>query len=710
VKRQFLALLLLFSCCAVSIYGQTTPGDSTNLDVLIEDAITTSDTDAETDWTVITDYLEDLKRKPLDLNSATKNQLSNIPGFSEILINRLFAHIQQNGALTSLFELQAIEGFTEDVFKQIQPFVTVRDAKALDIRKSGEHAAGPSFPDLISGMKMEFIQRYSTTLETQKGYTAPDTNSDGSLTTRYLGGPGRVYTRFRVRNGQNFSFSLLGESDSGEKIAWSPEKKQYGFDFLSGHIALMNYGRIKRVVIGDYNLQLGQGLILSTGLGFGKGVETVNSVKRSNFNIRPYTSVNEATFMRGGAVAYAFGPVQVTAFGSKRLLDANSLNQTDTLENTADFVNSIQTSGQHRTESELENRQTLGETSGGGRVEYIKRNITIGSTVYYQEFDKPFTTGNNVYQKYDFTGSQNLLVGVDYDFVYKNINVFGEVARSSSGGIGGIMGMLAALDPKLEFSLLLRSFDKDFHSFRGFVFAERPREPQNERGAYLGVKIKPNKKHLISAYFDQYYFPWYRYNTDFPSFGYDFLGQYTYTPDKKTEFYVRYRSESKLQNADSLETGQLINQQAWAQRNHIRGQFTYTLNRVIKLRTRAEYSWYNENPGQSQTGYMMYQDFIWDLSYKFKFSTRYAIFDTESYDTRIYVYENDVPTFYTISPYNGKGTRYYVMLNYTPFKGVDLFARYSRTTYTDRETVGSGLDEIEGNHRSDLRVMLRLVF
>jgi hypothetical protein len=38
---------------------------------------------------------------------------------------------------------------------------------------------------------------------------------------------------------------------------------------------------------------------------------------------------------------------------------------------------------------------------------------------------------------------------------------------------------------------------------------------------------------------------------------------------------------------------------------------------------------------------------------------------------------------------------------------IDLWARYALTQYFDKETIGSGLDALEGNKRSDVKFQIR---
>ena len=254
--------------------------------------------------------------------------------------------------MTSLYELQAIEGFTFEMFENIKPFCMVREARGKDISPNTMHPSGPPLLDMIKDAKHELLLRFVTLLEQQKGYTPPDTNSDGSLSSRYLGNSHKYYARYRMRYNKNFSVALVGEKDQGEEFKWDPANNIHGFDFTAGHIFLRDFGNLKRLVVGDFNMQVGQGMLLSTGLGFGKGSEAVNAVKRQNLGIKPYASVNENQFMRGAAATVAFDRFYFTGFFSRMSLDGN-ISSLDSVSDDIALVSSLQTSGLHRTESEL---------------------------------------------------------------------------------------------------------------------------------------------------------------------------------------------------------------------------------------------------------------------------------------------------------------------------------------------------------------------
>ena len=704
MKRALTIGSLLFMLLIGNYAFAQVPEEDTQ--TVIEDAVTGTEVDEDTDWTIVTDFLEDLRRKPLNLNTASRDELSMIPGFNETLITNLQEHIRRFGKLTSIYELQAIEGMNKEAFEAIKTYTTVKELKAKDINPDELHPAGPALSEILSGLNGEVMVRWVRILEEQKGYTPPDTNSDGSLTSRYQGSPDRIYTRFRMRYGQNVSIALLGEKDSGEQFTWDPDNQFYGFDYLNGHFFLKNFGKLKRLVVGDYNIQVGQGMLLSSGLGFGKGGETINAVKRPNLGIRPYASVNENQFLRGAAATYAIKHFYFTGFGSRIGRDAN-ITATDTLTDQVELVSSFQTSGLHRTLNELEDKDAITETLVGGRVEYRSKRLTIGTTNFYQQLDGQLAQGAKDYQFYNFSGNQNYLNGIDFDWTYRNFNFFGEAGRSKSGGTGVLAGFMTALAPNFEVATVFRNLETDFHSSRGYIFAERPTALQNERGLYMGIKYKPFKKWTLSAYMDQFVFPWHRFNVSFPSKGYEYMAQLEYKPKRSTLMYVRFRSDHKEQNASSLPEGQQLEMLIPSRKINLRGHFMHKIDRKIRVQTRLEHSWYERQNEEKHTGLLLYQDLIWQIHQKVKVTGRYAIFDVPDYDSRIYAYENDVLGFFSIPAYSGKGSRYYFILNYKAVKGLEFWLRYAQTQLRETNTIGSGLSEIQGNTQTEVKFQVR---
>lgn len=699
--------LLIFCCFSSWIYAQ----DSLNidLDMLIEDASTQSNADSDVDWSNISDILNELSKNPLDLNRAKRTDLQAIPFLTPTLINNLLEHIRKNGALLSIYELQAVPGFDRNIFDKIKPYITVT-GQSLDLSDKNLHPRGPEWSQILEEGKLEIIQRFSRELQDEKGYLLPDT-----VTNRYLGSPWRSYTRIRYRYLQNVSVCLLGEKDPGEQFLWDNPKRIYGYDFLSGHIAIKNFGNLKSLVLGDFNLQYGQGLVFSRGLGFGKSGEVINTVKPMFTGILPYSSVNEAFYMRGTAVQYALKKIYFTVFGARTPQDASVNAYRDTLSVDGEVISSqsaegIITTGLHRTNNELLKRNTVFEYATGGRIHYSSRNITLGVNGLYQNFSVPLQKSElSTYQYFDFQGKSNYVISTDWDIVYRNFNTFGEIARSESGGMAFSTGLLISLDPKVDLALNFRHFDKHFHSLKGYAFSERPYALQGETGFYTGLKITLSSQWQLATYIDHYQFSWYRYLVNYPSQGWDWLTQINYKPTRHTLIYLRYRIDHGQKNVSSEQVpDENLRFLIARRRQNLRLDYSSKLHRTLSIHGRAEHSWYWQENEPKQLGFILFQDLAWQMNYKFKLTGRMALFDISSYDARIYAYENTMPTVYSIPAYNGRGIRSYLILQITPIKGIDLWLRYALYNYDRQRTIGSGLSEIQGTKNSEFIMQLRV--
>ncbi|MEL6673783.1 MAG: helix-hairpin-helix domain-containing protein [Bacteroidota bacterium] len=718
------------------LFAQTDSTSLPDLDQSIEDIILGTETESQVDFSEFTDDLMALMEDPINLNTASKTDLQRIPGMTDILIEQLFAHCDRFGPLTTLYELQAIDGYSPSFIRSIMPFIIVREVGAKDISPGAKHPKAQTLQQMGEALKFEWLQRVVWINEVQRGYTDPDTTfrplldaegnqigQDTSLSSRYAGDRYRHYSRLLLSAGPNFSMGIIGEKDPGEQFLWNPDRAQYGYDFLAAFISLKDFGRLKRLVIGDYSIQAGQGMVLSRGLGFGKGAQVINSVKMPNHGIRPYKSVNENQLMRGAAATYAIGDLYFTGFYSRLRLDA-SVGDRDTLTNEALNAGSIQTSGLHRTASELANRRAILETLYGGRIEYKSRSLNIGLTQYWQQFGAPLNKALNPYNQFDFRGDQNMLSSLDIDFVYRNFNFFGEAARSASGGMGFTGGFMSSLAPTVDLSLVGRHFDKDFHSDKAYVFAERPIAAQNETGLYLGLRITPNYHWTFNTYFDQYYFSWNKFRAYYPSQGWEYMAQLEYKPKRGTLAYLRFRTDRKeLNGADILAGGQQLSFLVPTRRDQFRLHFQTQIPRTFTFKTRLEFSWF-DRPDQAEVsrGILLYQDVIWKAGYDWKVTARYAVFDAQDFDARIYAYENDILGFFSIPPYQGKGSRFYLILNWKASKQIEFWARVAQTRFQnvcgfyplsgglseERCFVGSGLSQIQGENRTEVKLQVRI--
>jgi hypothetical protein len=276
---------------------------------------------------------------------------------------------------------------------------------------------------------------------------------------------------------------------------------------------------------------------------------------------------------------------------------------------------------------------------------------------------------------------------------------------SDNGAVATSNGVLLALERRLDIALLHRHFPRDYEALNAQPFAETV-GGRNETGTYLGMALRPATRWQVNAYFDLWKHPWLRFRTDSPSVGHEWLLRLNYSIRRRMEAHVQIRNEVKAQNQDAPDGrfDQSVERQNLQGRIH----FAYQLSEAWEWRTRF-YAGFNELGEERTEGTAVFQDLIYrSRAFPVAFSTRYVIFGTDGSDLRFYAFENDVLNAFSVPSYSGRGTRFYVNARWKIRRGLTLEARYARTNFTDRDVVGAGLDEIEGNTRSDVRVQVRM--
>lgn len=693
-------LTVILLCGGGCLFAQDDPGQDNLIQRKIETiAEILEEGDENLDFNTLLDDLIYFAEHPININTARAEDLVQLPMLDEIDVANLMSHIKANGKLLNIYELQSVNGFTVDVIRQLEPFVKVSD----DV-----DAVKFSFKEMFKEGAHELVLRYQQVLEPQAGY-APIEDSLLALSpnSRYLGSQQKYYARYRFKYSNKVSWGITMEKDAGEEFFKGSMKQ--GFDFYSGHIFVKNLGVVKAAALGDFQAQFGQGLVLWTGLAFGKSSDGV-SVKRNAQGLRPYTSVDENRFLRGAGTTLQFGKFEVTAFGSYKLMDANVASVSDTLSEEEETVTSIFSSGFHRTPGELQDRQSISEAVYGGNVSYKGKRLSIGITAVGYQFSKALKRSDDLYNFYEFSGKQNSNYGLDYSYIWKNFHFFGEFALSQNLGFATNNGVYMTVDPRVTITAMVRYFQPKYQALYANPVAESSRS-NNETGYYLGFNVNPFKNWFLNGYFDIFKFPWLRYQVNGPSYGYEVIGQLSYRPSKTFEVYFRYRQKTKqlTQAADYTEAP--IRGIENERRNFYRLNLTWNINKAFTLKSRIEYVRYKRGERDVEQGFMLYQDFTYKpLSFPVSFSARLAYFDTESYNARIYVYESDVLYAYSFPAYYYRGMKAYLTLRYDIHKNIDLWVRVANLFYSNRDHVGSGLEETAGKHRTEIKVQLRFNF
>jgi hypothetical protein len=630
----------------------------------------------------------------INLNKTDGEDLKALLLLTDIQIVSLLNYRKQFGKLISIYEIQAIPYWDLNTIYLILPFVYVDDKfDQLQV----------SFKEFLKYGTFEMFLRYQRILEEKNGFQNVPDEVLQNTNSIYHGNPDRYYSRMRFTYRNNISMGITMEKDPGE--AFFRRNNPNGFDFYSAHAFYQGGKYVRTVALGDYQLQIGQGLNLWVGHAFNKTSDVIN-IKKNARGLRPYASIDEVRFMRGGAIELAYKNVHLTTFGSVKRISATLQQALDTLSQEEEFASAINMTGLHRTTSEIARKNALQERIFGSYLQYKTAALQIGISAVHHSYDKVFERALQPYNQFDFRGRNLMNIGIDYNYIYKNTNFFGEVVRSGSGAIGMLHGALIALDSRMSLSMLYRNYPRNFHTFYSQGFREGSRT-QNEEGLYTGLFWKLHKRVTWDNYLDIFRFPWLRFQVNAPSQGYEFLSQITYKPDKKLELYARFRQQVRQRNSREITFG-IREVEDVVQRNY-RLHFSYKVTESITLKSRVEFVSVQRKSQDSEQGFLIYQDIIFKpKSSPISLSLRYAVFDTDSYDSRIYAFESNMLNVFYIPAHSGKGMRAYALLRYQFAKRFDLWIRYGIFLYENVNTIGSGAERIDGNRRSDIGVQLRM--
>ncbi len=635
---------------------------------LLENFFRDNEAASESDAQQFIENLDLLRDRQLDLNRATREDLQALRLLNAVQIENILAYRAQFGPFLNEYELQAVPSLDISDIRRILPYTRIRTG--IDTRNV----------NLLHGFyqgQNELLLRF--------GYPDPPNYSGFGQSTQPEGKPFASAIRYRHTFDSRMRFGFTAESDPGEAI-FSKSNPQ-GFDFYSAHLFVQNINpTIKTLALGDYSARFGQGLMLQTGFSPGKSAETV-SIARGGRTLNAYAAFGETFFFRGAASTLSLGKhLDVTALYSKRRRDGNVVLPDTTDQEAADILfTSLQTSGYHRTASEVADEKALQEQVGGLSASYQWANGQISANALHIAYDKPWNPSPAGYRQFAFRGKSLTAASFDYNWRWRNFFVFGETARSDNGGIAYLNGLLLSAHRNVTLSAVQRSLGKDYQSIYGAPFAETS-GASNEKGLYLGADIRWVRRWQLNFYADAWRHPWLRFGVAAPSRGREFLGKLQWQKSKTFSTYVLWQSETKESDSNIEGISGLVENR----RDRFRLHAISKVNSSVELRSRVEWMRYQVASQKPTRGYMAYQEAVVNIfGSPLTGSVRYTIFDTEDYDTRVYTYENDLFAAVSIPAFAGRGTRVYLNLRWRVNKWLQLETRMEQTN-TLRAVTSSG--------------------
>ena len=298
--RSYYILIILFLVTSISL-AQSQVTDLP-LEQFIEDLVAIPSENI--DYTQLYETLLQYQANPININQAPREELESLFILSNLQIDALLKHIKEQGALLNLHELQTIQYFDPETISRLRPFVKASPI-TVSLKKS-------LTKDLFSQNNNFLLLRYEQTLEQRRGFKHLIDQNDSLHQPAYQGSSGRINIRFRSQKANSYRLGFSAEKDAGEVLAWDVRDNRYGADSYHFYYQILDRGKLKNLTIGDYQLQFGQGLLLSGGFNLGKGAESITNVRRTTVGIRPHTSLQETGFFRGAAGTYSVYKIYTT--------------------------------------------------------------------------------------------------------------------------------------------------------------------------------------------------------------------------------------------------------------------------------------------------------------------------------------------------------------------------------------------------------------
>ena len=629
-------------------------------------------------WENELEELSNRLQEPVNLNSATREQLEQFPFLSDIQIEHLLAYIYIHGQMETIYELQLVEELDRQTIQYLLPFVCI---KAINNEPAFRWKT--MLKDAGRYGKNEVLTRLDIPFYKRKGYEHT-----------YLGPSVYNSVKYTFRYRDQLYAGGVAEKDAGEPFA--ALHNRYGYDYYSFYLLLQNCGRLKSLAVGNYRLSFGQGLVMSTDYLMGKTIYA-SSFNNRSAGIKRHSSTDEYNYFRGVATTVALTKrLSVSAFYSHRNMDGVV---------TDGEITSVYKTGLHRSRKEADKKNLLTSQLTGGNVSYQQNHIRLGITGVYYVFNRPYEPELTGYSKYNIHGNHFYNLGIDYAYRWRRFSFQGETAIGKQGW-ASLNRLQYSPVQDIQFMLIHRFYSYDYWAMYAHSFGEGS-TVQNEQGYYVGLETTPFSHWRFFVSFDLFSFPWKKYRINKPSRGTDGLIQATFTPRTNLSMYLKYRYKQKerdLTGSKGTLTLPIFHHQ-------LRYRLNYSLNDVFSSRTTLDYNHFHSQDRAATKGYQVTQMISSQLPWTRLFAdVQGSYFCTDDYDSRVYVSEKGLLYTFYIPSFQGRGFRCAVRLRYELNKHWLFITKFGETIYLNRNEIGSGNDLIYGNKKADIQMQLRIKF
>ena len=577
------------------------------------------------DETNLVELIEELSKDPVNINSDDRNEILRIPLIAEWQADSIMSFKKQHGNYRSKRQIRNIIG--PDIYELVKEFITIHSVENYQgqiIHKSYYSFDPP--PEISSG--------------------AYGGNVFYDLNKIY-------YSRSNIRTG------IVTHKDPGEK--------NY-LDFYTGYLSIKS-GRFQ-LILGSYYFQFGEGLTFSNG--FGQQKSSMVSLPFRSVRSCGFSSLSSAeeTGLFGLYSKAELGPANVHLFYSNRNKDAQ-------MTRDYQYITGLDIDGYHRTDAELYKKDQVKEVLYGAAVDYtLLSRLKIGGSISRLSFKpglnfEPSIVGENEFRRQYFKFNGNTLnqVSFFYDLNWEPLNLRAEVSASDKGSPGIIQSVFFNREA-FNFGIKYWYLSNNFQSPFGRIFDNSSASPQGEEGFYLSFDYKPFENVSTRAFKIFKKDLWRTYFSELPLDQDETLLEIE-SAFQKTNLIARLRIRDREEFADPDE---ITNPFRYQTRQYItRLQLDFEPDKSIRFRARWEYT---ELDQSTENGTSLFEDINYHFNKSFSISGRFVAYHTDSYNSRLYEYESDLPGSFANYAVYGEGYLWYGLIKWSLNKRFSIYLKY----------------------------------
>ena len=607
--------------------------------------VMTAEDMADEGWQQNYELLCELEQNPININRTTREELEALPFLSAQQVEAIMEYLYRYGSMKSLAELMMIREIGLQERQLLQCFVYAGDEPKVAMHAKHELTVSGQIP-----------------MYERKG--------DGK---GYLGDKYRHWVRYQMKMGDKIKLGLVASKDAGEPFF--KDKNKYGYDYYSPYLELKKLGRLETLVLGYYRVSMGMGMVMNNSFALGK-IAMLQSLGRTTNTLRAHSSRTMGYLQGAGATVRLAKNMRLTAFASYTPMDA-------TLNKDGD-AQTIVTTGYHRTQTEMDKKNNLYALKTGGQLRYDASGLHLGLNALYVHLDRRLTPNKTqIYNMYKPEGTDFINASINYGYTRRHLAINGETATDDNGHIATINAVSYAMNNGLRLMALQRFYSYQYASLDAQSYSDGG-HVQNESGVYVGMQWQPSPQWQLAAYADYAYHPWPVYREKTATSQMDYLMQCTHTKGN-WKLTARYR----LKMDDKAHRTRLIAEYA-------------TENFSTRTQLDAGYL----ATGESELGAMISESVAYTHRW-LRLNVGAGYFKTDSYNSRVYLYESGPLYTYSMQQFYGEGIRYWLMLRANATRNLMLTAKVGVTDYFDRTKISSSYQEIDRSSKTDVDIQLR---